>query len=218
MKSLNDHKTTNLSDRVYQEYRELAGRYDRQWRSYLNHTQQKASELLLPEYNDKILDSSGGTGLFATYLLKKPETSVVISDFSDEMLEQARQRFNSQRDRVTIVRADAHKLPFSDGAFHKVYNLNSLHYYANQDFAVDELVRVCRPGGKLLILDWSSDTRLFRMFARIMRMAGYEYSRILSSDELRNMFRERGLHIIQSENWTWRGWSLAAVVAEKPIG
>lgn len=206
---------SNIPDKVYAEYRKLAEAYDRKWRSYLEHTQSKALDFLTPEYGDRILDSSGGTGLFAEFLLRTPDTRVVISDFSDHMLDRARQRFGVTEERVTIVRADAHKLPYLSGAFDKVYNLNSLHYYARQSQAIDELMRVCKPGGTILILDWSSDTLLFRMFEKFMRLSGHQFSHIYSREELTNELKQKGLNIRYSRHWTWRGWSFLAISGVK---
>lgn len=204
-----------MARKAYTEYQKLAESYDKRWSGYLRHTYSKAIELLKPEPGDFILDSSGGTGGFCDCLLQIPETKVVIADFSENMLEKAAAKYRGNT-RISFVHSDIHQLPFDSGRFSKVYNLSALHFYDDAGKAVSELVRVCKPGGEVLILDWSSDTFIFRIFFRMMKLLGKPVGKIISIAELQKLITESGLILKESGRWSWRGWSFASVVGYKP--
>ena len=210
-----DHRS--LSDAVKKEYDQQSDCYELKWSAYLNHTYSRAVDMMAPEDGDYILDSSAGTGLFGSMLLEHARCRLVLSDFSESMLKVAKERHTGDNDGVSIVRADTHQLPFDDDLFDKIYNINALHFYANPVMALDELVRVCKPGGHILILDWSRDYFLFRMFETAMRLFRVPTGRVFHKEELENLFREKGLTVRKACYWRWHYWSLASLKAELPL-
>lgn len=99
----------------------------------------------------KIVDLATGTGDLALALQKKlPDAEVTGVDFLPEMLELA-QRKGVRR---TIL-ADAMKLPFADSSFDCVTISFGLRNMENCERAIDEMSRVLRPGGHLLVLEFS---------------------------------------------------------------
>lgn len=99
----------------------------------------------------KIVDLATGTGDLALALQKKlPHAEVTGVDFLPEMLELA-QRKGVRR---TIL-ADAMKLPFADSSFDCVTISFGLRNMENCERAIDEMSRVLRPGGHLLVLEFS---------------------------------------------------------------
>ena len=210
-------KEDSLSEQVSDEYRQLANSYDKRWSAYLQHTHERALRYLRPEPEDTILDCSGGTGKFAEQLVSVPDTHVVITDFSRSMLDEAEKKFQSEIHRVELIQTDSHSLPFESGRFNKIYNLNSLHFYDSADTVLDEMARVLSPGGNLLVLDWSSDTFTFRLIEKFMRVIGKPFGKVFSRIDLEKSIKSKGLNILHSLNWSWRGWSFAMVIAEKPF-
>ena len=91
----------------------------------------------------RVLDLGTGTGAAARAIARRwPEAEVVGVDLSTAMIDEARARADSDRQRYEV--ADAAALPFEDGAFDLVTLLNMIPFF-------DELARVVRPGGRVAI-------------------------------------------------------------------
>ncbi|MEO6063562.1 MAG: class I SAM-dependent methyltransferase [Thermoflexales bacterium] len=99
------------------------------------------------------LDVATGTGRFAAALLGHPGFSgrVIALDLSSRMLAIARVKLAPFGDRATLRRADAQTLEDEDSAFDVVACLEALEFLPNPDTALGELIRVCRPGGLLVL-------------------------------------------------------------------
>ena len=93
------------------------------------------------------LDLSCGPGAFARALAASAPGALIVGlDLSRAMLEVAAQRTGGYTN-VVLVRADAHALPFVDGAFGGVNNAGALHAYDDPELVFREIRRVLRPGG-----------------------------------------------------------------------
>jgi O-methyltransferase involved in polyketide biosynthesis/ubiquinone/menaquinone biosynthesis C-methylase UbiE len=98
----------------------------------------------------KLLDVPTGTGLFTADRYKRmPRTEITALDYSETMLEKARERFSGCRN-VTCVRGDAGNLRFGDATFDVVFSMNGFHVFSDKEAAFCETVRVLRPGGLFL--------------------------------------------------------------------
>ena len=105
-----------------------------------------------------ILDVATGTGDLALQLQKDcPGALVTGSDFCEEMLAHAAKRGVNK----TVV-ADAMKMPFDDNAFDVLTVAFGLRNMASWPDALEEMRRVVRPGGHLLVLDFSLPTGILR--------------------------------------------------------
>lgn len=106
----------------------------------------------------KILDVATGTGDLALEMQKAcPEAEVTGSDFCEEMLVHAKRRGV----RETLV-ADGLALPFEDGSFDVATVAFGLRNMGSWDGGLKELHRVVRPGGHVLVLDFSLPRGVFR--------------------------------------------------------
>jgi len=93
------------------------------------------------------LDLSCGPGAFARALAAAAPGALIVGlDISKAMLDVAAQRTGGYTN-VMLVRADAHALPFIDGAFGGVNNAGALHAYDDPELVFREIRRVLRPGG-----------------------------------------------------------------------
>src|SRR5208283_2577084 len=108
----------------------------------------------------RVLDLCCGTGDIAL-AFARAGADVTGADFTEEMLQVARTR--AGRARVRWVRADALQLPFPDSSFDVVSVGYGLRNLADIERGLDEILRVLKPGGKFLSLDFGKpESRVFR--------------------------------------------------------
>jgi demethylmenaquinone methyltransferase/2-methoxy-6-polyprenyl-1,4-benzoquinol methylase len=127
----------------------------------------------------RILDLAAGTGA-STAPFAKAGADTVACDFSAGMLAEGQRRHPA----LNFVAGDALRLPFRDETFDVVTISFGLRNVASVDQALRELVRVARPGGRLVVLETATPP------ARLMRFANNIYTgrvmprlaRVLSSD------------------------------------
>lgn len=109
-----------------------------------------------------VLDIAGGTGDLAREFAKKvgKEGLVVLADINEKMLEVGRQRLTDQGlvGNVEYVQADAEKLPFPDDYFDCITIAFGLRNVTDKAAALLSMYRVLKPGGKLLVLEFSKPT------------------------------------------------------------
>jgi len=105
---------------------------------------------IAPKAPDRILDIAAGTGTSSMALLA-PGVSVVAADFSKGMLAEGQKRYPE----LEFVFADAMKLPFSDQEFDVVTMSFGLRNVENHNIALKEFFRVLKPGGRLVICEFS---------------------------------------------------------------
>jgi demethylmenaquinone methyltransferase / 2-methoxy-6-polyprenyl-1,4-benzoquinol methylase len=105
----------------------------------------------------KVLDIAGGTGDLASALAKKvgPTGLVVHTDINAAMLGQGRQRLLDEGMVLPTTLCDAEKLPFASASFDVVTVAFGLRNMTHKDLALAEMARVLKPGGKLLVLEFS---------------------------------------------------------------
>ncbi len=106
-----------------------------------------------------VLDLAGGTGDLAREFTRRVTASghVVLADINAAMLERGRQRLVDAgvAGNISIAQVDAEKLPFADSVFDRVAIAFGLRNITNKDAALRSMYRVLKPGGKLLILEFS---------------------------------------------------------------
>jgi demethylmenaquinone methyltransferase/2-methoxy-6-polyprenyl-1,4-benzoquinol methylase len=152
--------------RVRQMFGEIAGRYD-----LLNHVlslnvdrywRWRTVRTVRPHGAAPILDLCTGTGdlALAYYRASRGEAPVIGADFCHEMLalgDQKRQRAGING-HVAFVEADAQRLPFPDDSFQIVSVAFGLRNVRDTDRGLAEMARVCRPGGQVVVLEFSMPT------------------------------------------------------------
>lgn len=106
---------------------------------------------------DKVLDIAGGTGDLALAFSKKVGNAgqVVHTDINEAMLSTGRNRLIDEGVALPTLVCDAEKLPFADNYFNLVSVAFGLRNMTHKDVALSEMHRVLKPGGKLLVLEFS---------------------------------------------------------------
>ncbi len=105
----------------------------------------------------KVLDIAGGTGDLAKAFAKQAGTSgeVWLTDINESMLRVGRDRLLNKGLITPTLLCDAEKLPFPNNYFDRVTVAFGLRNMTHKDAALAEMQRVLKPGGKLLVLEFS---------------------------------------------------------------
>ncbi|MGR6872220.1 bifunctional demethylmenaquinone methyltransferase/2-methoxy-6-polyprenyl-1,4-benzoquinol methylase UbiE [Pseudomonas sp. HK3] len=175
---------------------------------------------------DCVLDIAGGTGDLTMKFsdLVGPEGKVVLADINDSMLKVGRDRLldKGYSGNIECVQANAESLPFDDNSFDVVTMAFGLRNVTNKDNALSEFNRVLKPGGRLLVLEFSktnnpllkkaydlysftalpfmgklitNDSESYRYLAESIRMHP-------GQDELKAMFKQAGFANCEYHNLT----------------
>lgn len=151
--------------RIRQMFGEIAGRYD-----FMNHFLSGGTDIYWrwrtvrmarPKGDSPILDVCTGTGDLAFSWRKKAadQTPVVATDFTHGMLKLA--EVKRQDRNVVFMEADTQALPFEDNIFQLVSVAFGLRNVTSTIGGLQEMTRVCQPGGRVVVLEFSlPDNRL----------------------------------------------------------
>lgn len=167
---------------------------------------------------NSVLDIAGGTGDLAARFseLVGPEGKVVLADINDSMLQVGRDKLldNGKFSNLEFVQADAQYLPFPDNSFDCITIAFGLRNVTDKALALRSMLRVLKPGGRLLVLEFSKprnsllekayDTYSFRVLPLMGRLVAndsdsYQYlaeSIRMHPDQetLRDMMEEAGFN------------------------
>jgi ubiquinone/menaquinone biosynthesis C-methylase UbiE len=116
--------------------------------------------------NQRVLDVAAGNGN-ATLAAARRFADVVSTDYVGALLERGRLRAAADRLAVTFQEADAEALPFADNSFDVVLSTFGVMFTPNQQQTASELIRVCRPGGKIGLANWTPDGFIGQLFKTI---------------------------------------------------
>jgi SAM-dependent methyltransferase len=152
-----------------------------------------ALEMLALERTDRVLDVACGPGNFTRAFARAASEGVVVGlDASKPMLDRAVVENNPAN--VSYVRGDAHALPFKDDSFDAVCCFAALYFIEDPYTAIDEIVRVLAPGGRIALMTSVNRGALPVPVAdRLVR--GMSGVRIFGREELPDALRERGLTV-----------------------
>lgn len=108
-------------------------------------------EELLVKANGCVLEIGSGTGI--NFPLYKSVKKVVATEPSTYMIERSQEKLKQSPVKIELVQAGAEKLPFPDNSFDTVVATLVLCTIPNPNQAMIEMLRVCKPGGKLLFFE-----------------------------------------------------------------
>jgi ubiquinone/menaquinone biosynthesis C-methylase UbiE len=111
----------------------------------------------------RVLDVAAGNGN-ASLAAARRWCDVVSTDYVPALLERARARADADRLPIGFQVADAEALPFADASFDAVVSTFGVMFTPDQARAATELVRVCRPGGRIGLANWTPDGFIGQLF------------------------------------------------------
>lgn len=160
---------------------------------------------LQPVAGGSCLDVGGGTGRIASALTERGMISTIL-DSSMKMLLNSRDK--SVHGRVLGL---SEGIPFAEGSYDRVVIVDAFHHVADQPATIDEMTRVLKPGGRLLVVD--PDIRLFRTrVLAVLEKVILMRTNIISGERIAAYCRNSGLqvNVIYEEGLSW-------VIGEKPV-
>ena len=158
---------------------------------------QRMRTFVMPRGDERALDVGTGAGALALALAPLVR-EVVGVDRVPELLALARERAEGLAN-VSFVEADAAHLPFEDFSFDLAAMLRTLHHVPRPELVVAELVRVTRPGGRILVADQLAPVDPLEALAvdRFERARDPGHGRLLPEIDLRHLFEANGLVLIR---------------------
>lgn len=120
---------------------------------------------------ERVLDVACGSGNGALAATRRSWGDVVGVDFVPALLERGRERAAVERLDVEFVEGDAAELPFEDASFDVVISIFGAMFAPDQEKAASELLRVCKPGGRIGMANWVPDGPVSTMFAIVAKYA-----------------------------------------------
>jgi ubiquinone/menaquinone biosynthesis C-methylase UbiE len=114
----------------------------------------------------RVLDVAAGNGN-ASLAAARRWCDVTATDYVPALLERARERAAAERLPMRFQEADAEALPFGDGEFDAVVSTFGVMFTPDHERAAAELLRVCKPGGKIGLANWTPDGFIGQLFKTI---------------------------------------------------
>ncbi|NLZ76283.1 MAG: class I SAM-dependent methyltransferase [Erysipelotrichia bacterium] len=133
-------------------------------------THKNLKKILVPLFdsNDFVLECACGTGML-TKMIANQGSKIIATDFSEKMLQKAETKCREYKN-VHFKIVDISKLDFEDNSFDKVVAGNVIHLLENPKKALEELIRVCKPSGEIIIPTYINGKE--NVFIKILGMFG----------------------------------------------
>ncbi|MDO5320979.1 MAG: bifunctional demethylmenaquinone methyltransferase/2-methoxy-6-polyprenyl-1,4-benzoquinol methylase UbiE [Bacteroidia bacterium] len=160
-------KIKNMFDSIAPEYDRLnhlmSLNMDKLWR------RRALQKIVIKDKSQQILDIACGTGDFSIAIAESanPSTKIEGIDISEGMLEVMRNKLSEKGldGRVSARLGDSEALPYGDGSFDRVTIAFGIRNFEHREKALEEILRVLKPGGRLVILELSIPSNALVKFA-----------------------------------------------------
>ena len=157
--------------------------------------------------DDVVLDVACGPGILACAFAKQARRVTGI-DITPAMLEQARTlQGESMLENVDWQTCDVNNLPFEDNSFSMLITRYAFHHFERPDAVLTEMVRVCAPGGKVVVIDAAPPAEKSDAYNDVERMRDPSHTAALPAEQISRMMVARGLDIVESRLY---GYEVAA--------
>jgi ubiquinone/menaquinone biosynthesis C-methylase UbiE len=138
--------------------------------------------------NNTVLDVASGPGLVAASFAKHSQ-HVECLDLTPAMLVQARNKAKEEGiENMSFREGDAMNLPYENNYFDVVITRYSFHHFIEPSKVLQEMIRVCKPGGCVLVADVAIDDKYMERFNIIEALRDSSHVKALSVDEFEALF------------------------------
>ena len=168
------------------------------------HSNQYGLSLMLklsdPKHDDTVLDVACGPGIVACEFAKVV-SHVVGIDLTPAMIEQAK-RLQKEKDLRNIDWriGDVSNLAFEDNSFSLIVTRYSLHHMINPNKVIEEMSRVCKPGGRILIVDVTPPEDKKKAYNYVEKLRDPSHAGAMTLIEIKDMVEAIGLYNIKTES------------------
>lgn len=145
--------------------------------------------------HDIVLECACGTGLLTVPMAKKCK-KLIATDYSVGMLKQTEKKVKNYSN-TQVEQASILELPYSKHQFDVVVAANVIHLLDNPAAALNEMKRVCKIGGKIIIPTYINETKKNAMVAaKLLSRTGVDFKRQFNLDSYKAFFEEYGINDI----------------------
>jgi ubiquinone/menaquinone biosynthesis C-methylase UbiE len=192
------------------KYDRLAASYDRRWSTYIRESLARTLAQVALKPGQVLLDVGCGTGqLLAQIAATVPDAILIGVDPSEAMLAVAHGRVP----RATLMTGTAESLPVESASVDWLVTTNAFHYVREPFAARREFRRVLRPGGTLVLTDWSADFLTTRLLARWAKATDPAFRHVYTALELQAILVASGFDVSVETYKINRWWGLMTVRA-----
>ena len=168
------------------------------------HSNQHGLDLMLklcsPKQNDTVLDVACGSGIVSCEFAKTV-SHVTGIDITPAMIEQARLlQQEKQIENIDWNIGDVSDLPFDDSVFSIVATRYSFHHMIEPKKVLEEMKRVCTPGGKIMVIDVTPDEDKVDTYNYVEKLRDSFHTKALTFSQLESMIKGAGLVNIESRH------------------
>ena len=158
-------------------------------------------KLISPQKDDTVLDVACGDGIVAfefASLVKK----VTGIDLTPDMIKRAEIiQKEKDLDNIEWKIGDVSILPFQDNEFSIVVTRYSLHHMINPHKVLGEMYRVCKPGGRIMVVDITPEKDKKESYNMVEKLRDPSHTEALTPEELKEMMHDLGIVNIQVEHF-----------------
>jgi ubiquinone/menaquinone biosynthesis C-methylase UbiE len=157
---------------------------------------------LKPQPDSSILDVGCGTGILLQQLLQLGQgLNLQGVDIAPEMVKVAQTKLGQS---VEIRQGSANRLPFDANSFDAVTCATSFHHYPNPDNALREMLRVLKPGGKLVLLDPFTNGFLRKASCALLdTLSNEKGTHLFTKEQMARMFQTTGFKQIEQKTYLY---------------
>ncbi|QHI68624.1 class I SAM-dependent methyltransferase [Tichowtungia aerotolerans] len=151
------------------------------------------TELSQPHKDDQALDVACGPGLVACAFAPQVQHIEGI-DITQAMIDQAQKRQQEEDlKNISWKTGTVDPLPYGSESFSLVITRYSFHHFLHPRNVLSEMIRVCRPGGRILVADAVLPADKAEAYDRMEKLRDSSHTRVLKTGELDNWFKSFGL-------------------------
>jgi ubiquinone/menaquinone biosynthesis C-methylase UbiE len=145
-----------------------------------------------------LLDVGGGTGRISQFFAEKTR-QVVLADLAYQMLLKSQ-----EKDGLLAVNSHSEYLPFPDRCFDRIVMVDALHHVCDQAKTAQELWRVVKPGGRIVIEEPDIRSKAVKLVALAEKLALMR-SHFLAGEEIKALFSEIAgdIEVIHEDHFVW---------------